>query len=287
MIRLCELPQLPAVYEAARKVLESGFYVKGKLAKEFAEKWAERCGMKYGISVGSGAQALELAIKAVFGNIDRFPLRYNNETFKAVPNAINSIGHIATPVQYNLERDLYGLDVYAHHLHNSALKEKQIPFIEDCSHCHGYLPKAETAIFSLFPTKILGACGEAGIIVTNNKNVAEKCLDWSSHGEPNGTNARLDEIQAAVLLAKLPYLDEWIYRRREIVNIYDQAFGQKTPGQYHYMYCISGTQKTVDRLILLGIESKLVYNNPFVAIPLYPEMTDDMVDIVIKAVKKL
>lgn len=281
MIRLCELPQLPAVYEAARKVLESGFYVKGKLAKEFAEKWAEKCGMKYGISVGSGAQALELAIKAVMGSGNT--ITYSKHTFQAVPNAIRSTGNI--PMAKARTEAGYWPDIYAHHLHDE--KPEIIPHIEDCSHCHGYKPVAETAIFSLFPTKILGACGEAGVIVTNNPTVKTICENMASHGFPDGTNARMDELQAAILLAKLPHLNEWNARRLEIVWMYDQGLGRHTPGLYHYMYCIEGTQETVDKLIAMGIESKLVYEAPYVALPFYPEMTNEQVQEVIRCVNRL
>lgn len=277
MIPLCELPQSVGVYEAAYEVLKSGKYVKGRLAEEFADKWAERCGMKYGVSVGSGAQALEVAIEAVFGE-GMETITYTPWTFEAVPNAIKRMGHI--PLS-----DPKHPQIFAHHLHDERLD--YIPKIEDCSHCHGYRPVAETAIFSLFPTKILGACGEAGVIVTNNPDVAHLCKHIASHGLPDGTNARMDEIQAAILLAKLPYLDEWVERRRDIVDMYDKAIGKRTSGKYHYMYCMGGSQKTVDQLKSMGIESKLVYDNPFVALPLYPEMTDEQVQEVIRCVTLL
>lgn len=282
MIPLCELPQPVGVYEAAYEVLKSGRYVKGKLSQDFADRWAERSGKNYGIPVGSGAQALELAIKAYNGLINgpNKDWTYSKQTFQAVPNAIISNGGTAIPVSNKRNPS-----IFAHHLHDETFAFK--PIIEDCSHCHGYKPKAETAIFSLFPTKILGACGEAGVIVTDSKSVADLCQLWASHGEPGGTNARMDEIQAAILLAKLPYLDEWIERRQEIVDMYDKAIGKKTPGHYHYMYAIGGSQKTVDELKSMGIESKLVYDNPYVALPLYPEMTNKQVREVIKCVMEL
>lgn len=284
MIPLCELPQPVGVFEAAYEVLKSGKYVKGKLAQEFADKFAKISGKKYGIPVGSGAQALEIAVEAVFGR-GMQTITYTPWTFVAVPNAIRRVGHIALP-------DSKQPQIFAHHLHDERLD--YTPKIEDCSHCHGYKPKAKTAIFSLFPTKILGACGEAGIIVTDDAKVANKCREIADHGkgmvnqdDPKGTNARMDEIQAAILLAKLPYLDEWIERRREIVDMYDKAIGRRTPGKYHYMYCMGGTQDTVDKLKSMGIESKLVYDNPFVALPLYPEMTNEQVQEVIKCVTQL
>lgn len=278
MIRLCELPQPLEVYEAVTNVIKGGRYVKGALAREFGDKWAERCGMKYGISVGSGAQALELAVKAVLGSGNQ--ITYSKHTFQAVPNAIRSTGNSA--VAKSREEEGYWPDIYAHHLHDE--EPKITPHIEDCSHCHGYHPVAETAIFSLFPTKILGACGEAGVIVTNNPTVKTMCEHLASHGFPDGTNARMDEIQAAILLAKLPNLDKLIARRLEIVDLYDRGLGRHTPGRYHYMYCIEGTEKIIEGLIKAGVESKFVYEKPYVALPFYPEMTNEQVQEVINIV---
>lgn len=277
MIKLFELYQPPEVEIAISQVLKSGRYVKGPLAIEFARVWAARCGMKYGVSVGSGAQALELAIRAVFGD-GRSTITYTPHTFKAVPNAIRLMGHIAIG-------QLYEPMLYAHHIHDHKLD--YVPFLEDCSHCHGVEPVAETAIFSLFPAKILGAVGEAGVIVTNNTEVFNLCSAWANHGEPDGTNARMDEIQAAALLVKLPYLDQWIQRRREIAKMYDDGLKRHTPGGYHYMYCIDGNQATVDKLISLGIESKLVYNEPYVALPFYPQLTNRQVLEIIRCVTQL
>jgi len=279
MIKLCELPQVPEVELAIAEVIKSGQFVKGPKAEEFATKWAERCEMAYGISVGSGAQALELAIEAEYNKDSQHHVLYSQNTFKAVPNAIKRSGLIPIPT----EQDMCPA-VFAHHLHDERFKF--IPDIEDCSHCHGYKPSAQTAIFSLFPTKILGACGEAGIILTNSEEVRDYCLEARSHGQ-NGTNARMDEIQAAILLAKLPYLDGWIARRKEIVDMYDEAFGIKTLGDFHYSYCIEGNQTTVDDLISMGVESKLMYQEPYVALPLYPEMTNEQVGEVIGIVKSL
>jgi dTDP-4-amino-4,6-dideoxygalactose transaminase len=161
-----------------------------------------------------------------------------------------------------------------------------IPVIEDCSHCHGYKPIAKTAIFSLFPTKILGAVGEAGIIVTNSKDIYEKCKDLRSHGI-NGTNGRMDEIQAAALLAKLPYLDKWIARRKEIVEMYDAGLNRKTPGEFHYAYCIPGSEEKRKKLLKNGIESAFYYAWDNMALPLHPYLSNKEVETVIKIVKKI
>lgn len=274
MIKLCDMTQPPEVYEAVDRVLKSGRYVKGPLVEEFEEKWAERCDKKYAIGVSSGATALELAIQAYK------PLKIETTgawTFKAVWNAIdrNWGGH---------KFDWNAPHIYAHHLHESDLS--YIPIIEDCSHVHGYKPIAKTAIFSLFPTKILGACGDAGIIVTDDENIYVKCRDLRSHGE-NGTNGRMDEIQAAILLAKLPYLDSWIRRRKEIVDMYDAGLNRKTVGDFHYAYCIPGSEEKKQKLLEAEIESAFYYTWEYMALPLHPYLTKEEVDKVIEVVKSL
>lgn len=289
MINLCELPQVPEVKTAVSKVIDSQRFVKGPLVTEFEKQWAEKSGKKYAVGVSSGATALELVIQYIFAR-DK-AVSYSEYTYQAVPNAIRRMGKIPFIEDSPM--------IYAHHLHD--MPPTYIPRLEDCSHCHGYKPVAKTAIFSLFPTKILGACGDAGVIVTDSEQLYDALLLLRSHEEiyskPDvltgemkilaGTNGRMDEIQAAVLLAKLPHLEEWIARRKEIVDMYDVAFDMKTLGNYHYMYCIDGTQETVDKLISLGIGSKLVYEAPYVALPLYPEMTNKQVKEVIKCVNSL
>lgn len=279
MIKLNTLEQPAEVKTAVLKVLKSGRYVKGPLAGELEEKWAERCEMPFAIAVSSGAMALEVLIQAIdshYGVANQ--VTYSIDTFKAVPNAITRMGKLAIGVEENPM-------VFAHHLHNQTLESPAI--FEDCSHVHGYKPKSHAAIFSFFPTKILGACGDAGIIVTDKKDIYDECMRIRSHGEPDGTNARMDEIQAAVLLAKLPYLDSYIERRQEIVNMYDKGLDRKTEGDFHYAYCIPGSEAKKNKLIEMGVESAFYYTPEFMALPLYPELTNEQVQEVISAVQRL
>lgn len=282
-IKLSILQQPPEVLEAVTAVIKSEKYVKGDLVSKFEKEWAERCGMKYAIGVSSGGMALEVAIQALnklFGRGNE--ISYTPHTFKAVPNAIRRMGKVAVP-------SLGAPNIFAHHLHDENIKETLgvIPFIEDCSHAHGYKPVAQTAIFSFFPSKILGAIGDAGIIVTNVDSVRDECLQIRNHGEPNGTNARCDEIQAAALLIKLPYMDGWIKKRKEIVEMYDKAFGKKTPGEFHYIYAIEGSEEKRQKLITAGIESKFYYDEKFMGIPLHPFLTDKEINKIIEEVKKI
>lgn len=276
MIKLCDLKRQPlAIAPAIEGVFFSGRFVKGPQVEEFEQAWAKRCGMKYAVGVSSGADALELAIERVEGIGGEVTIP--SWTFKAVRNAVLRCG-------YRPQIDNTMPEIYAHHLHESKLD--YIPQLEDCSHVHGYQPVAETAIFSLFPTKILGACGDAGIIVTNNKEDYEWYLQARSHGE-GGTNARMDEVQAAILLVKLKYLDEWIKRRKEIVKMYDVALGQQTPGEFHYAYTIPGSIEKKKKLESLGIESAFYYDEAHMALPLHPYLTDKEIQKVINSVKQL
>jgi dTDP-4-amino-4,6-dideoxygalactose transaminase len=277
MIKICDLTQPPEVYEAVKKVIDGGVFIKGPLVTAFEEKWAFLCRMKYGIGVSSGAIALELVIQA-FKPIkiqSTFPF-----TYKAVWNAIDRVnGSHRFVGKFDMP------DIYAHHLHECKMYGKS--FIEDCSHCHGYQPRADTAIFSLYPTKILGAIGDAGIIVTNSEEIANKCRVLRDHGEPYGTNGRMDEIQAAALLVKLKYLPKYILRRQEIVKIYDKAFGLKTPGSFHYAYAIKGSNEMAKKLLEMGIETRFYYNEEHMALPLHPLLTDEEVRKVIQCVQSL
>lgn len=277
MIKLNDLTQQPLeIYDAIKEVMASGRFVKGSKVEEFEKTWANRCGMKYAIGVSSGAMALELVVQTVFSKQEF--ISYTSHTFKAVPNAIKRMGK--NPIS-----TLHKPDIFAHHLHDQELN--YIPTVEDCSHVHGYMPKAETAIFSLFPTKILGACGDAGVIMTNNEKVYEECMYLRSHGTPNGTNARMDEIQAAILLVKIRYLDSWIKRRQEIVKIYDQELNKRTEGQFHYVYAIEGSIEKKQKLLDKGIESAFYYDEKYMALPLYPELTNEEVYKVLDVVKAL
>ena len=110
----------------------------------------------------------------------------------------------------------------------------QLKIIEDCAQAHGaeYRNKrvgtlGDIGTFSFYPTKNLGAYGDGGAIITNDAELAQKCLMISNHGQVKkyhhqfeGRNSKLDELQAAILNVKLKYLDQWINRRFEIADFY-------------------------------------------------------------------
>lgn len=249
--------QPPEVKEAILSVLSSGRFVKGEKTTEFEEKWAKRCRMNYAVAVASGSVALELTIARLFGWGE---VSYPSWTFKAVKNAILRNKNKAVI-------DDKRPSLFAHHHHETKLD--YMPKLEDCSHCHGYTPKADTAIFSMFPAKILGAIGDAGMIVCNKKEDADWYRDARNHGITNG---RMDEIQAAVLLAKLPYLDEIIQKRKETVRQYDRALNRHTEGEYFYAYCIDAPKEHFSKR---DIETNYYYTDKELAIPIHEYLTQE------------
>lgn len=272
-IKLFDNTQPIEVKQAINEVMASGQFVKGQWTEKLEQEWAKVCGMKYAVAVSSGAMALELAIDLLFDDAVTYP-SYN---YKAIPNAIRRMDK--QPIIDDEYPQLYA------HLHHEWLLDYR-PTLEDCSHCHGYKPVANTAIFSFYPTKILGACGDAGIIVTNEEEVAMLCKHRRNHGEPIGTNARMSELQAAVLLAKLPYLEEWNKRRLEICKRYEREF-RSGFGSFNYVYCIPGSKEKAEKLRKAGIETAFYYTDEHMALPLHPYLTNDDVDYVINEVKKL
>lgn len=271
MIKLCNLLQLPKIYKVVNQVIESGIFIKGPKVEEFEVKWAEKCHMKYCVCTDSGSMALEILCQ-ILKPKSTFPW-----TYKAVWNAMDRINgtHI-----FDKEKP----DIYAHHLHDQ--KPKYIPMIEDCSHCHGYIPVSENAIFSFYPTKILGACGDAGAIVTNNRDVYLQSKDLIDHGS-FGTNGRMDEIQAAILIEKLKNLDKENIIRKQIVDFYDSQLKIKTPGSFHYVYTINGSQRKMEKLNKKGIESKFYYTEEYMALPLHSKLKLSELKEVVKCVQEL
>ncbi len=271
MIKLCDLSQSKKIYKIITQVIDSGVFIKGPKVEEFELKWAQKCQMKYCVATDSGSMALEILCQ-ILKPKSTFPW-----TYKAVWNAMD---RIIGSHQFN-EKDP---DIYAHHLHDQ--KPNYIPMIEDCSHCHGYKPVSENAIFSFYPTKILGACGDAGSIVTNNKDIYLQSKYLIDHGN-FGTNGRMDEIQAAILIEKLKNLDNENIIRKQIVDLYDSGLNIKTPGSFHYVYAIKGSQDKLEKLKIKGIESKFYYNEEYMALPLYSKLKSSEIKEVIECVQQL
>lgn len=244
------------IHEAIENVLKSGILILGPNLKAFEKEFSDYCNVDYGVGVNSATDALFLAMKALgIGQGDEV-ITVSNTAVPTV-SAITATG--ATPKFVDISLDNFLMDtslleaaitsktkcIIPVHLFgqcvdmdevNRIAKKYNLKVIEDCSQSHGAKFKgkicgsmSDMAAFSFYPTKILGGYGDAGMIVTSNKESYEKLLRLRFYGMEktyfaveDGYNTRLDEIHAAILLGKLKHLNEYVRRRQEIALIYDE-----------------------------------------------------------------
>ena len=239
---------------AVKSVIESGQFIGGPQVKKFEENWAAAVGVKHAIGVGNGLDGLVVALRALGvgpGDIVAVPAH----TFIATWNAVKLVD--ATPVGIDVdELGLMDLDllesleieikgVIPVHMHGAMVdmerlanwtKINKVLIIEDASQSHlansGKLKAGQVAdigVFSLYPTKNLGALGDAGVIVTDDDLLAKKVRSFTNYGasandkyfhEFFGVNSRLDSMQAAVLNVNLEKLTQWNDRRRSLAKQY-------------------------------------------------------------------
>lgn len=241
--------------ETIGTVLDSGQFILGKLVRSFEQKFAKLSGTKYAIGVASGTDALILSMKVLnIGPGDEVITVPNS--FLATASSIILTG--AKPVfvdvrdDYNIDPDKIELAITSKtkaiipvHLTGrpadmfpilKVAENYNIHVIEDAAQAvraeyHGQRVGSFGTLgcFSLHPLKNLNACGDAGIITTNNPEFYKKLLVLRNHGLINrdecqvwSINSRLDAIQAAILNVKLNYLEKWEMRRREIASIYQE-----------------------------------------------------------------
>ena len=242
--------------DSVTHVLESNWFIRGDRCREFEEAFAAYCGAKAVVGVGNGLDALTLMLRAsiILGRIaegDEVIVPAN--TFIATVLAVQAAGLVPVLVDPDLETcnlDVKGLQgafspktraVLAVHLYGRLAdmpaicefaKARGLLVFEDAAQAHGaafndrcILSTAEA--FSFYPTKNLGAMGDGGAVVTDDAELARVVRALGNYGSDQkyvnryvGVNSRLDEIQAAFLLAKLPLLDAWNNRRREIAARY-------------------------------------------------------------------
>jgi len=238
---------------AVKAVVESGWYILGSSLDSFEKKFAQYLGVKHCIGVNSGTDALILAIRALeIGEGDEIIVPA--ETYIASVLGITENG--ATPVFVDvnkfLEIDVDKIEkvitertkaILPVHMYGQACNMDEIVkiakkyglyIIEDCAQCHGATWNntitgsfGDVGCFSFYPTKPLGAFGDAGAIVTNDDELAEKIKALRNYGskikyvnEFVGVNSRMDEIQAAVLSVGLNHLDENNYARVKMAHRY-------------------------------------------------------------------
>jgi len=266
------------VRSAIDEVLDSMQLTIGPNVRAFDKEWAEYCGTKHAIGVGSGTDALQLAIRAC-GVSNGDEVITVSHTFFATVEAIvyanarpilvdvdersmlmdaGAVAAAVTPrTKAIIPVHLYGRTVDMKPLRQIA-QDRNIAIIEDAAQAHGALlddgkragTASRAAAYSFYCSKNLGAYGEAGSIVTNDDKLADDLRALREHGQSTryyhpvvGYNARLDEIQAAILRIKLRRLDGWNARRRALAKTYNTLLagsGVITPeissGDRHVFY---------------------------------------------------
>lgn len=242
------------IEDSVLRVLRNGKYILGNELDSFENSFKNYIGAKFCIGVANGTDAIEIALRSLDIGVDDEVLTVSHT---AVPTVAAIVAVGAKPVLVDVEKDFYTIDptkiiksittktkaIIAVHLYGQPCDiekikiicdENNIKLIEDVSQAHGseFLNQklglfGDLACFSCYPTKNLGAFGDAGVIVTNNNDLGEKCKIIRQYGwkkevssEIFGRNSRLDEIQAAILNVKLKYLDDFNYKRNVIANQY-------------------------------------------------------------------
>jgi len=247
----------PALEEALRRVLRSGTYILGTELQAFEREFADYCGARHCVGVGNGLEALHLILRACgIGEGDEVLVPAN--TYIATWLAVSHAGARPVPVEpdprtYNIDPALIESAVTARtkaiiavHLYgqpadmdtvNAVAARHGLKVIEDAAQAHGAKYKGRragslghAAGFSFYPSKNLGALGDAGAVVTNDAKIASTVRTLRNYGsstryynEHIGFNSRLDELQAAFLRVKLAQLDNWNARRTAIANRYLEA----------------------------------------------------------------
>ncbi len=296
------------VHAGFAEVLSSGDFVGGKAVAAFEQEYAEFVGARFCVGVGNGTDALEMALRSAgVGRGDEVVLPAN--TFIATAEAILRAG--ARPVFVDVDDDALLLDpgavegvltdrtraVVPVDLYGqvapfeqlpSVLAERGIAVIEDGAQSQGASRHGRpagtfgrAAATSFYPGKNLGAYGDAGAVLTNDEELAERVRLMGAHGSSRkyqhtqfGFNSRLDTLQAVVLRAKLRRLREWNAQRQEAAGIYDALLGgmpglrlpSVLPGNEHvwhlYVVRVGDRDEVLDRLRAQGIGASVHYPVP-------------------------
>lgn len=240
--------------QAFKTVLQNNWYIQGAECEAFEKEFAAYCGAKYCVGCGNGLDALYLILKA-YGIGEGDEVIVPSNTYIATALAVSYTG--ALPVFVEPEEDSFNINpflieekitdktkaIMAVHLYGQPVemdeikaiaKKHNLKIIEDSAQAHGATYKGvrtgnlgDAAGFSFYPGKNLGALGDGGAVVTNDKELADKVRalgnygsDYKYHHIYKGNNSRLDEMQAAFLRVKLRKLDQWNKERNRIAKRY-------------------------------------------------------------------
>ena len=342
---------------AVNATLESGRFILGPAVETFERSVAAHLGVKHAIGLASGTDALVLALRALdIGAGDE--VLVPAYTFFATAGTVMSVG--AKPIFVDIDPESYQIDIrlikdritpqtkaiipvhlYGHPSDMDPILEiannHHLKVIEDNAQGFGAEYKGkktgslgDIACLSFFPTKNLGAYGDGGMAVTDDTALADRMRKLRTHGwkkkyfsEEVGYNSRLDALQAAILNAKLPHVQAWNEKRRELADVYSERLApmrigvpvERAWGKHVYHLYIIRTPRRDDLQAFLkkeGVASEVYYPLPpplaepcqklgykagdfpeaerasreTLALPLYPELTEEQQEKVIETVGK-
>jgi dTDP-4-amino-4,6-dideoxygalactose transaminase len=323
---------------AARRTFDDAQFVLGAAVAELERAWAAACGRAHAVGVASGTDALSLALRAA-------GIGAGDEVITAANTCVPTVAAIeaagATPVLADVDPQTWTLDpervahaigprtraVVPVHLYgrSAELPDLGLPVVDDAAQAHGAPVRGLASAYSFYPTKNLGALGDGGAVVTDDEAIAERARRLRTYGEgeryrsdERGVNSRLDTLQAAFLLAKLPYFKEWQARRRTLARRYLDALAETEvvlpldhPEHVWHLFVVRVPDRGAFRAKLAerGIQTavhypRAVHEHPayrhlagdfpvaealareVVSLPLYPELSDAEADAVIAAVAR-
>ena len=305
----------PQIDEAIQKVIEDTAFIKGKYVSNFEEEYKTKYSVKHCISVANGTDAIYIVLKMLGIGVGHEVITVAN-TWISTSETISQTG--ATPVFVDTEPDYFSIDpdlivekinvrtraIILVHLYGQPAdvekireicRKRKLLLIEDCAQAHfaefngkkvGTFGLAAT--FSFFPGKNLGAFGDAGAIITNDDDLAEKCRRFANHGSlkkhehsMEGINSRMDGIQAAILNVKLPYIDSWNESRMKNALYYNQCLAdveqvhvpkiRKNVKHIFHVYCLRVKNRTSLSAFLNenGVETSIHYPTALPFLPAY------------------
>lgn len=309
--------------EAVNSVLHSGWYIRGEQCRLFEEEFASYCGVRHCVGVGNGLDAIRLVFEAykslgIMEEGDEVIAPAN--TYIASILAISQSG--LKPVLCEPRLDTYNLNaalieplitertkaILPVHLYGQLAdmqqvceiaKKHHLKVVDDAAQAHGATLNGrkvgsltDATAFSFYPSKNLGALGDAGAVTTSDKAVADKVRSIANYGsnvryhnEDKGINSRLDEMQAAVLRVRLKYLDADNASRQKVAQQYREAIRNEkivlpeteNPGShvYHLFVARCGNRDELGRYLAdKGIHTQIHYPTPPYLQPAYREWSD-------------
>jgi len=343
-----------AIREAMERVVARGWFVLGPEVEQFEAELAAAMGVAYAVAVGNGTDALALILRALgIGPGDEVittPLSAAYTSLAIVMAGATPVFADIDPVRFTIDpgrlaaaigprtRALLPVHLYGQPAEMAAIEriaaQHGLAIVEDCCQAHGATAGGRpvgtigaAGALSFYPTKNLGALGDGGAVITRDAALAGRIRTLRNGGQTDryhhaalGVNSRLDELQAAVLRARLPQLPGWTARRREIAARYRAALAggpvvlpaECDPGHVYHLFVVQAHDRSKLQATLAsdGIETLVHYPVPIprqqafaawasaecpvadrvcgaiVSLPLNPRMTNDDVAAVVAAVRK-